>query len=114
MDNEITLIKNNQKRKWTDLQWIEEFYEFLKGELPEEMEMKNRPKLSGKTAFNIIWYLQEHFSILPDHIERCDICGTLYDSDNSGHYSELTMKHYCSQSCEPSNLYEKEVKKNLI
>lgn len=108
MKKEITLFKNNDNRDWTDIQWIEEFYEFLQGKLPEGVGMKHKPKLSKEQAFKIIWYLQEHFPILPDDIEQCDVCGEIYDSGSQGYHSELTHKSYCSDSCEPYRLYERE------
>jgi hypothetical protein len=108
MHNEIRLLKNNDNREWSDLEWVNEFYGFLQGELPEGIGMKNRPKLSKKLAFNIIWYLQEKFSLLPDHIEQCDTCGELYDEYSQGHHSELTGKNYCCEDCEPPRLYERE------
>ncbi len=72
--------------------------------------MKSKIKLTPKKAFSIIWYLQEHFSILPDTIERCDVCNNLFDSESQGHHSELTGKHYCCENCEPVGLYEREQK----
>lgn len=107
---EIKLLKNNQDREWEDLQWIEEFSNFLCGQIPEGMSIGrgHKLRLTAKQANTIIWYLQEHFSILPDHIEQCDTCGEWYDSDSQGHYSELTGKCYCNESCEPRGLYERE------
>lgn len=105
---EIKLLKNNDNRNWLDLQWINEFYNFLQGELPGNISIKKKLKLSRQQAFSVIWYLQEHFPLLPDHIEQCSNCGCLYDSYSQGHHSELTTKFYCSESCEPDGLYEKE------
>jgi hypothetical protein len=111
MRNEITLIKNNDKKDWSDLEWVQEFYEFLKGNSPESInEGKPLVKLSPNKAFNIIWYLQEHFALLPDTIEQCSVCKELYDSNSQGHHSDLTNKFYCSESCEPNRLYEREQK----
>lgn len=97
MKNEITLLKNNDKRTDTDLEWVDEFYQFLQGEIPEGMHLGkgHSPKMTPKKAMAIIWYLQEHFSILPDHIERCDNCNSLFDSWSSGIYWETKGKHYC-------------------
>ena len=97
MDNEIKLLKNNEHRTDTDLEWIEEFYEFLQGEIPENISLLRgyRPKMTAKKAFTIIWYLQEHLSILPDTIEKCDVCNGLYDSGEEGIYWETKRKHYC-------------------
>ena len=97
MSKEITLIKNNDKKDWDDLEWIDEFYEFLQGNLPEGMTLGkgHNPKLSQKKAFSIIWYLQEHFPVLPDHIEQCSNCGKLFDDWRGGLYWQTKGKHYC-------------------
>lgn len=97
MRNEITLLKNNADRKWDDLEWIEEFFNFLQGDIPKSIHLLrgHRPKMSGKKAMAIIWYLQEHFPIFPDHIERCDNCGDLFDSDYEGLFWETKGKDLC-------------------
>ncbi len=66
------------------LEQVDEFYRFLQGELPKEIEMKTRPKLSERKAFHVIWYLQEHLRIFPDKFERCCRCGVLYDIREQG------------------------------
>lgn len=98
MDNEIKLLKNNDKREDSDLEKINEFYRFLTGEeMPDKISIRkgHKPNMSEKKAFAIIWYLQEHLSVLPDHIERCDVCGELYDEHSSGIYWETKGKNYC-------------------
>lgn len=101
MDRELNLLKNNAEREWEDLEWVEEFYQFLQGEIPEKIHFPrgHKPHLSQKKAFSIIYYLQEHFPILPDHIERCDNCGSLFDDFNEGLYWETKGKHFCG-GCE--------------
>lgn len=98
MENEINLLKNNDNRNIDDIAWVEEFYLFLQGELPDSISLGSRckPKLTAKKAFAIIWYLQEHFPILPDTIEVCWNCGALFDSNNEGLYWETKGRHYCS------------------
>ena len=99
MCKEIRLLKNNDKRNWEDLQWVSEFYNFLQGINPERVGTGGRGyqlKLSKKKAFTIIWYLQEHFPVLPDQIEQCSVCGDLFDSYESGYHSEINEKDYCS------------------
>lgn len=98
MKNEINLLKNNDKRDWTDLEWVQEFNKFLQGELPKDISMRRgyKPKLTPKVAFSIIWYLQEKFPIIPDSIERCHNCNWIFDSDNEGYYSHKKEKFYCS------------------
>lgn len=98
MENEIVLLKNNDKKDWSDLEWINEFYDFLQGEIPKTILIKNPVKLNPEEAYSIIWYLQEHFSLLPDHIEKCDNCNQLFDDHNSGYYSEEGNEighHFC-------------------
>jgi hypothetical protein len=98
MSKEIKLIKNNDKKDLSDVEWMQEFNYYLKDKL----------KLSASKAFSIIYYLQEHLPVFPDHIEKCSNCDNLYDSYSQGHHSELTDKFYCSESCEPAGLYERE------
>lgn len=80
------------------LEKMEEFYNFLMGkEIPEGMRIPKhcQPKLTPKKAFTIIWFLQEHFRILPDNIEQCDVCRDLFDRNKSGTYDEKKQKNYC-------------------
>jgi len=99
---EIQLLKNNDHKDWDDLQWVEEFNEFLTGAAPKTITMGrgHQPKLSAKKAYSIIWYLQEHFPLLPDHIEKCDHCNNLFDSYSTGYWCESRGKHFCDQTCE--------------
>lgn len=101
MDNEIKLFKNNDDRTDSDLEWITEFYEFLQGQIPESIHLSrgHAPKMTPKKAMAIIWYLQEHFPILPDHIEKCSNCDSLFDTWSSGIYWETKGKHFCN-GCE--------------
>lgn len=110
MNKQIKLLKNNDNRDWTDVDWLKEFYEFLTGTPPDSIIVSKRsqPVLSKEKAHAIIWYLQEHLPVFPDQIEGCDVCGEIYDSYAQGHYSELTGKSYCCESCEPRGLYERE------
>ena len=118
MKNQIKLQKNNDNRADTDLQWLEEFYEFLKGS--NEKGMRLGKKLSPNQAYSVIYYLQEHLPVFPDTIEKCSVCNSLYDSNSSGHHSEKTAKHYCD-NCEyiaPSqkeeDAWERRQKKKIL
>lgn len=105
MKNEIKFQNENHhsegKKDWTDLEWINEFYKFLQGECPENINLVrgHQPILSQKKAFAIIWYLQEHLSVFPDHIEQCSNCGQLYDTYSEGIYWQSKGKHFC-YACE--------------
>lgn len=97
--NDIKLLKNNDNRQCDDVEWVQEFYNFLTGHVPKTMELGHSAiKLSPTKAFSIIYYLQEHFPIIPDTIEKCSLCHTIYDSDNTGFHSEKNQKFYCG-SC---------------
>ena len=64
---------------------VNELFKFLTDEeIPDGVVMKSRPKLSSNKAWSLIWFLQEVTRCLPDHIERCDACGDLYDSESEG------------------------------
>jgi hypothetical protein len=96
----IKLLKNNttHPENFQDIEWVREFYEFLQGNsLPEGISISrgHKPKMSSKKAMSIIWYLQEHFAILPDNIEKCSVCDGLFDTLSSGIYWETKGKHYC-------------------
>jgi hypothetical protein len=82
---------HNDKRELTDLEWCNELYDYLQNKpLPEESGIPNTSgiKLSDTEAFRVIWFLQEHLRVLPDNIERCDVCGDLYDSNQEGTHLE--------------------------
>ena len=81
----MTLLKNNEDKKLSDVEWMQEFYEFLQKPF----------KLSPKKAFSIIYYLQETFPVFPDHIEQCWSCGSLFDTHSEGLYWESKGRFYC-------------------
>ena len=87
MTNEIFLLKNDDNRDIGDVERVEEFCSFLQGKLI---------KLSAKKAFEVIYHLQEHFPVIPDHIEMCWNCKRLYDSNEEGLYWETKGRHYCA------------------
>jgi hypothetical protein len=93
----LKLLKNNDNRTDTDLEWVVEFYEFLQGNIPSSINLSkgHNPKMSHKKAMSIIWYLQEHFPIIPDTIEQCSNCNSLYDTNKEGLYWETKGKHFC-------------------
>ncbi len=104
MKNEIPFIKQNNvkgREDWEDADWLKEFKEFLMGTSPNEISIArgHHPKLSHKKAMTIIWYLQEHLSILPDTYEECANCGRIFNSEREGIYWETKGKHWCG-SCD--------------
>ena len=83
--NELSEITQDQ---------IEQFYEFLQGEVPQGLNMKRPPHLSGQMAFRIIYYLQEIMGILPDKFERCKTCGNIFNTETEGNPETLHCD-YC-------------------
>lgn len=88
-------------------------YDYLaEGRLPDGVKCF-QPKMSRKHAFSVIWFLQEIIHCLPDHIEQCDGCSDLFDTDSEGYclddQYELAGKtlpkkywgHWCN-SCVPN------------
>ena len=69
-------------------------YEFLQGEPPPCLSPANQPQVDDKTAFSIIYFLQEVLRIVPEKYERCEECGRLIDADCSGYYYE-DKGNYC-------------------
>jgi len=87
-----------------NLKWVEEFYNFLQGDIPKGIYLGHgqNPRLSPEKAFSIIWYLQEHFPLLIDNIEKCSNCDSLYDCNSEGLYCETKGKFYCG-GCKGKN-----------
>ena len=69
----------------TDLTRAEELFAFLQG-MPGgcRVAKSHRPKLTPEQAWSVIWYLGNQYWQVPDHIERCDICGDLFDTHSGG------------------------------
>lgn len=93
---------------------VTELYEYLTDEkIPNGVCVKSRPKLSKNKAWSLIWFLQEVTHCLPDHIEKCNECDELFDSNREGfmldNQYELNGKtlprkywgHYCD-NCVPN------------
>lgn len=95
---EIIFMNNNSAdEKKSDIEWIEEFLDFLSGKMPGGITLDEsaKPKLTIEQAFNVIWYLQEYFPILPNRYEKCTACDCIYDSANEGYYDEKEGAFYC-------------------
>lgn len=104
------------------LEQVEELMNMLTGEgLPEGMVMAEQPDLSCAQAFSVVWFLQEHLTVLPDHFEMCSVCSELFDTrhggftvdgtdipslwhEDHGVTQEMLAQHdgfiFCSEGCE--------------
>lgn len=113
MKNEIKLFKNNTPfKERDDMDWIQEFNEFLQGTLPENISIPDEDivKLTPNQAYSVLWFLREHFAILPDSFCKCDSCDSIYDGDSEGYYSEEgnEIGHNFCGGCDHLAPYENE------
>jgi hypothetical protein len=91
-----------------DLEKIEELADFLQGKIPDGISVSEPPNCTDKQAEQIIWYLQSVLFVLPDNIERCDVCGSYYDADDGGDCLDFGDAPYCfCDSCMSGVEYEK-------
>ncbi len=70
----------------TDLERTEELFAFLQGVVPDGYQIPDTkvPQLNEEQAWTVIWYLGNLYWRVTDHVERCDVCGDLYDSESEG------------------------------
>lgn len=96
----------------TDLERAQQLFGFLQGVVPEghKIAKKNCPKLTPDQAWTVIWYLGNQYWEVPDFIERCDVCGDLFDSNREGATLDYGKGpyHFCD-SCEGSDEFRKKV-----
>lgn len=113
MNDKLKLFKNNTPFKdRNDVEWIQEFNEFLQGTLPENIFIPDKDilTLTPNQAYSVLWYLREHFAILPDMFCKCDSCNTIYDDSSEGYYSETGNEighNFCS-ACDHLAPYEED------
>ena len=76
--------------KKTDLERSEELYAFLQGNIPEGYKIPDGeiPRLDAEQAWTVIWYLGNLYWQVTDHVERCESCGELYNTEEGGEYRE--------------------------
>lgn len=83
------------------LEIVEELFRLLtEHEIPEGWTIPDLPpKMTGKQAFALIWYLQEGTRCFPDHIEHCESCDHIGDSwSENFEYVESKGQRLC-ESC---------------
>lgn len=57
---------------------------FLQGKPGSGHHKPKGLRLSATAAWNVIYYLQERWRLIPDSIERCSTCGEIFDSYYGG------------------------------
>ena len=87
-----------------DLAITEELYQFLQGNVPEGYKIAESavPKLTADQAWTVIWFLGNLYWQVTDHIERCGVCGELYDTWAEGtclDYGDAPY-HFCEECSE--------------
>jgi hypothetical protein len=94
-----------------DLDKMAQLFAFLQGTLPEGYQMGANcvPNLTPNQAWTVIWYIQELHWQLPDNIERCDLCGRLYDSWAEGDCLDYgdSPYNFCDMCVESTDWIEK-------
>lgn len=65
------------------LERVEELFKMLQGVIPKGHHIPpgEIPKLTSDQAWTVIWFLGNQYWQVPDFIERCNVCGDLYDSN---------------------------------
>lgn len=101
--------------KRDDLDITEELFEFLQGRAPEgyRIQKGHMPKLTQDQAWTAIWYLGNLYWQVKDYIERCCVCGSLYDSERSGDCLDYGKApyHFCD-NCMGEPEYQKKMRRN--
>ena len=86
-----------------DLVITEELHQFLQGNIPNGYRIKEAevPKLTADQAWTVVWYLGNLYWQVTDYIERCGVCGDLYDTQSEGTCLDYggSPYHFCG-ACE--------------
>lgn len=98
----------------TDLEFVETLFAFLQGDVPDGiyLEATEVPSLTAEQAWTTIWYLQNTYRQVPDRIERCEICGELYDAWSEGACLDYgdSPYHFCGNCMDGREYRDKKAK----
>jgi hypothetical protein len=98
-----------------DLLNTKELFDFLQGEMPEGFQIpkKDIPRLTPDQAMTVIWYLGNKHWQVTDHIERCGVCGEIYDTWGAGFCLDYGREpyHFCDD-CMSSEEFRRKAKRN--
>jgi len=74
------------KKRDLDLTNTKKLFALLQGTVPDDCRIAQDsvPHLTPDQAWTVIWWLGNQYWQVPDHIERCDICGDLHDTEAGG------------------------------
>jgi len=97
----------------TDPEKTEELFAFLQGTIPDGYKIPEEhvSHLTPYQAWTVIWYLQNLYWQPSDRIERCGVCGGLYDTHSEGDCLDYggAPYHFC-EDCMASNEYATKAK----
>lgn len=100
------------KRSKMNLEETQVLFDLLQGNIPDDCVIPDSevPRLSADQAWTVVWWLGNQYMEVSDNISRCDVCGDLYDSANSGFCLDFgdAPYHFCD-SCEWSDAYAKKL-----
>jgi len=84
-----------------DLKHTNALFDLLQGRVPDDCKIKasHVPHLTPDQAWTVIWWLGNQYWQVTDHIERCDVCGDLYDTHCGGECLDWgeTPYHVCDE-----------------
>lgn len=99
----------------TELERTEDLFRFLQGEVPEGCKIRrgHMPRLTADQAWTVIWWLGNEYWQVMDYIERCCVCGGLYDSHRSGTCLDYgNAPHHFCDTCIYDPAYAKKMRRN--
>lgn len=69
-----------------DLAMTQKLFAFLQGKEKDGCTIKREemPRLTAEQAWTVIWWLGNQYWQVTDCVERCDVCGELYDTSQGG------------------------------
>ena len=92
-----------------DLEFTEELFAFLQGTVPDRCTIPDDhvPRLTADQAWTVVWYLGNLYWQVTDHVERCCVCGELYNTHCGGDCLDFGAApyHFCG-SCMSTEKYE--------
>lgn len=105
----------SEEPKKSDLELTQELFELLCGRIPEGCKIPrgHRPKLTPDQAWTVIWHLGNQYWQVTDHVERCNVCGDLYESESEGDCLDFGRAPYCfCDNCMRTEIYAKKAKRD--
>jgi hypothetical protein len=96
-------MRNEEGEIRSTVDRTQELFDFLQGEVPENcrIDPARVPRLSSDQAWTVIWYLGNQYWQVTDHIERCGVCGDLFDTHSGGDCLDYGKPpyHFCENCC---------------